>query len=78
MMNWALKFNKFTPFIKNTGKEPKLKLKKFIFFARKVNSTMHVNYLKVMKRFLFNGHTIGFQPQIQKLQSAYTVYNSIQ
>ena len=37
---------------------------------------MHVNYLKVMKRLLFNVHTIGFQPPIQKLQSAYTVYNT--
>ena len=37
---------------------------------------MHVNYLKVMKRFLFNGLTIGFQPQIQKLQSAYAVHKS--
>ena len=33
---------------------------------------MHVNHLKVLKRFLFNGHTTRFHLQIQKLKSAYT------
>ena len=33
---------------------------------------MHVNHLKVLKRFLFNGHTTRFHPQIQKLKSANT------
>ena len=42
-----------------------------------MNSTIHVNHLKVMKRFLFNGHTSRFHLQIQKLESAYTAYQIV-